>query len=729
MKIIQVGGGKDGGSSSGSGGSGAGTSGGTTPSSSTPPAAALAAVSPPPTAPASGFAFAPAGLTAAVDPDEVGDEDSADDFCWYGDDDGDDSKPNGSVSAYFPSCSRVSTESVPPLASSVGSVKCGISSDSAASGDDIVLPSELVSSLLRAVSPADLHSLVVADMGATDYMLPNRLAFISYKSVCSLRVQMGNNSYAPVLGRGTAIVSLNGQRLLIHNVLHVAALRVPLYSLRAHLRQRGCGFVGSFDTGMHVYFPGVVLSVDMSTDCHLSYEPLGKSAHLFSLHYVQPRCAPVHYPAKGSAFRAGAAPASPPALCPSDAPVLIEDDGSSEDNDDATLPADDVESGLPTFPSLVPKQVRRASSRSFSPNDLALISKQLQVLSDHLSGITVPPLPSPPAVSDSGAPVSDSDAPRLLSSLSQEDVVRLVHRPGSAPPPVCPCDRSNGSDTKTHWTSEELHCALGCRHFRNYMHILQTSLDGQWMDGGEFPVSLGAFTTIPKAPRGKAINHEQSFYLDVVHVDIAFGDCVSTGGFQYSLVFVDRATRYNWVFGLKDLSSSSILSAFRLFRADAGSYARCFRSNCDTKLFGTKIREHLIDNAFNIVAAAAGRQSSYGLVESHWKVMVHMARAYLTEKMPRSFWFYAIVLSARMMNAIPDKFGGKLASPFLLVHGSGHDKRTWFPLFSVCYFHQGWGYPSIPLPVAHVGRHRYWSFPHVKCSVGIQSADETLPRA
>ena len=142
------------------------------------------------------------------------------------------------------------------------------------------------------------------------------------------------------------------------------------------------------------------------------------------------------------------------------------------------------------------------------------------------------------------------------------------------------------------------------------------------------------------------------------------------------------------MFGLKDLSSSSILRAFRLFRADAGSYARCFRSDCDTKLFGTTIRDHLIDNASNIVAAAAGRQSSNGLVESHWKVMVHIARAYLTEKqMPRLFWFYAIVHSARMMNAIPGKFGGKLASPFLLVHGSGHDERTWFPLFSVCYFH------------------------------------------
>jgi hypothetical protein len=199
---------------------------------------------------------------------------------------------------------------------------------------------------------------------------------------------------------------------------------------------------------------------------------------------------------------------------------------------------------------------------------------------------------------------------------------------------------------------------------------------------------LGTFTTIPKAPWGGAIDRKQSFYLDIVHVNIAFGDCVSAGGFRYSLVFVDQATRYNWVFGLKDLLSASILVAFCLFRADAGSYTWCFWCDCDAKLFGIKIQEHLINNASNIVAAAAGCQSSNGLVESHWKVMVHMARAYLMEKqMPRSFWFYAIVHSARMMNAIPGRFGGKLASPFLLVHGLRHDKCTWFPLFSICYFH------------------------------------------
>ena len=68
--------------------------------------------------------------------------------------------------------------------------------------------------------------------------------------------------------------------------------------------------------------------------------------------------------------------------------------------------------------------------------------------------------------------------------------------------------------------------------------------------------------------------------------------------------------------------------------------------------------------------------------------MVHMARANITEKqMPRSFWFYAVVHAARMMNAIPGRHSGRLVSPFLLVHGVGHDERTWIPIFSLAYFH------------------------------------------
>ncbi len=385
---------------------------------------------------------------------------------------------------------------------------------------DIVLPPGLVLALLKAISPDDSIVglwLVMADTGVTDHMVPDRSAFISYKTVRNLRVQMGNNSYAPVLGWGTAITLLNGQCLLIWNVLHVPMLHGPLYSLWDHIHHQGCGFVSSYKTGMHVYFPGVVLSVDTSTNCHLSYKPLGKLAPFSTLHYAQPRCPPIIYQDKGSAFWA---------TTDSSDPVLFEDDCKMivKMNPPAPVVIEPTPM-LPLFHSIVLKRGPLPKVHPFFAYDIATITQHLKLLSDHLSGITASPSP------DSSPQDSGPMAPKLLSSLSPDKVVRLVHRPGSSPPPVRPYDRSNGSDTKTHWTSEELHHALGCRRFRNYKHILQTSLYGKWIDGGEFPLLLSTYTTMPKAPCGSAIDCKKSFFLDIVHVNIAFGDCVSVGGF------------------------------------------------------------------------------------------------------------------------------------------------------------------------------------------------------
>ncbi len=40
-----------------------------------------------------------------------------------------------------------------------------------------------------------------------------------------------------------------------------------------------------------------------------------------------------------------------------------------------------------------------------------------------------------------------------------------------------------------------------------------------------------------------------------------------------------------------------------------------------------------------------------------------------------------------MMNEIPGKYKDRLALPFLLVHGVGHNEQMWIPLFLLCYFH------------------------------------------
>jgi len=272
--------------------------------------------------------------------------------------------------------------------------------------------------------------------------------------------------------------------------------------------------------------------------------------------------------------------------------------------------------------------------------------------------------------------------------MTRDEITRLLRHPDTTLPDVRPCDTDNASDTKVHWSSEEIHRIMGCRKFRNYKHIIDVSRDGEWIDGGEFPMSLGSYATIPKAKRGQPLERTDYRYLDVVHMNIAFGDCVSVGGYRYALILVDRVSRYNWAFGLKTLSSTCILLALRLFPATAGSLVRCFYCDCDPKFFGKAISDYLIDNKSKVVATLAKCQSSNGLVESHWKIMVRMARAYLTEKqMPQAFWFYAVIHAACMMNAIPGKIHGRLTSPFLLVHGVGHDERTRIPLFSLCYFH------------------------------------------
>jgi hypothetical protein len=97
--------------------------------------------------------------------------------------------------------------------------------------------SEKLTSLIASMStssilPGSYCRFTVAKFGAANHIFLDKSAFISYKLVSNLCVRMGNNSYLPVLGHGLAIISLNGQRILVRNMLHVPGLVVPLYSFR-----------------------------------------------------------------------------------------------------------------------------------------------------------------------------------------------------------------------------------------------------------------------------------------------------------------------------------------------------------------------------------------------------------------------------------------------------------------------------------------------------------------
>jgi hypothetical protein len=121
----------------------------------------------------------------------------------------------------------------------------------------------------------------------------------------------------------------------------------------------------------------VLVLVDTSKDCHLTFDLLGHSAPIDSLDYVQPRCSPTLYPAELSSTTA--AKTSP-------VPNIIEDDCSTSPN---AIPA--PSSPVPSLPpSLVP------SSSDSSADDLSGVSACLQLLADAILSLQAqqhPPVP------------------------------------------------------------------------------------------------------------------------------------------------------------------------------------------------------------------------------------------------------------------------------------------------------------------------------------------------
>ena len=217
---------------------------------------------------------------------------------------------------------------------------------------------------------------------------------------------MGNKTLAPVLGKGTAVISLNGKMVLVHNVLHVHTLRTPLYSLRKHLTQQGCGFIGDDSLGgLFVYFPAFVLAVDTTKDFRLSYKPIGSKASLKDLAYVQPRCKCKVLPLPPADWEGIQYARHTAKQAPSPIPSVTQDSGSSHDSQPSKA--------VPPVANLPPAVV---------------------------------PVPTPSA-----------SKIKLLSTMSHEEVIKHMHHPNITLPAIRTCSTCTGSDKQKRYSAEEIH--------------------------------------------------------------------------------------------------------------------------------------------------------------------------------------------------------------------------------------------------------------------------------
>ena len=120
--------------------------------------------------------------------------------------------------------------------------------------------------------------------------------------------------------------------------------------------------------------------------------------------------------------------------------------------------------------------------------------------------------------------------------------LNLVHKDAANICPIPPSSRLASCKNKKRFESLNIHCIFGCRKFRNQKH-LTSATNTSIVNSSLLPSTIGYFATTANSTKGNTIK-KQRHYLDKVHRDIVFGDCVALGGHQYALILVYVPTRY-----------------------------------------------------------------------------------------------------------------------------------------------------------------------------------------
>jgi len=242
-------------------------------------------------------------------------------------------------------------------------------------------------------------------------------------------------------------------------------------------------------------------------------------------------------------------------------------------------------------------------------------------------------------------------------------------------PIIPPADRISSTELKTKIvTTEFLQKSLGFRNIDTVLkHLKSLTQDNiRVCDTDRDPVlSRGETATLPKRGHNtKPVSHPQSFG-DVFHYDIGYGNGRAVGQIHYALFIVDRKTRMKFIFGLKNLHTTTIQYQLRKFLRQRGKFPTQMIADGDFKLVGEEI-EQIMEHT-QISGAPSGRHSQNGLSEINWRCTCNSARNYMAEHLlPSEFWFFALRYSVQLGNYTPI-----LQSPchYTILPGLRHQTR------------------------------------------------------
>jgi len=101
---------------------------------------------------------------------------------------------------------------------------------------------------------------------------------------------------------------------------------------------------------------------------------------------------------------------------------------------------------------------------------------------------------------------------------------------------------------------------------------------------------------------------------------------------QTSLFIVDRATRFKFLYPLKNLKED-ILSSIQQFAIDIQRFPKCIRTDFDYKLMRSKLVAYATNNHCIIESAPPEHQSQNDVCERNWRTLLKMTRSWLASSL------------------------------------------------------------------------------------------------
>ena len=269
-----------------------------------------------------------------------------------------------------------------------------------------------------------------------------------------------------------------------------------------------------------------------------------------------------------------------------------------------------------------------------------------------------------------------------------------------APPPRCHLESSRG-DVKDRLTPFQLQLYFGGRHLPDYSLFSKLG-DGLIVIKGDYDIpTIGELVNRKtgkrrqRQQRRRRKDSKATVPLEVVGMDIGYGEGKSYGGSKYVLVLVDQCTSNSFTYGMQGASRADVCEALSKLFIDAGGFQKTIQCDFDPRLIGGKAAVLLRSHGTRVCAAPPRRQDKNSLVERRWQSLTKMARSFLAEaKLPKKFWFWAICEANLRLNIFPiTQKEGSLDPAFMTIphfefFGKKPDYRILFPFGCICAFHR-----------------------------------------